>query len=85
VILRDAAALIVKICVKKIIHGRAQRQKCSVTDAPMQYLAILISHFVMHILPKTGDLLAKTYEIVFGMQNLTQKSVFADLREIQQN
>ena len=74
-----------KTCVTKIIHGRAQLQNCSATDAPMQYLAILISQFVMHILPKaskTGGLLANTFEIVFSMQNLTQISVFADLREI---
>jgi len=46
VILRDAAALILKICVKKlqyIIRGRAQRQKCSATLAPIQVLALLIS------------------------------------------
>jgi hypothetical protein len=43
VILVDAAALILKICVKKLqkyIRGRAQRQKCSATLAPIQALLI---------------------------------------------
>jgi hypothetical protein len=33
--------------VEKItkIHGRAQRQKCAAMVAPMQYQAMLISHF----------------------------------------
>jgi len=46
VILGDAAALILKICVKKLqkfIRGRAQRQKCSATLAPIEVLALLIS------------------------------------------
>jgi hypothetical protein len=46
VILGDAAALILKICLKnfqKCIGGRAQRQKCSETLAPIQVLALLIS------------------------------------------
>jgi hypothetical protein len=46
VILGDAAALILKICVKKFkkfIRGRVQRQKCSATLAPIQVLALLIS------------------------------------------
>jgi len=46
VILEDAAALIPKICVKKLqksIRGRAQRQKCSATLAPFEVLALLIS------------------------------------------
>jgi hypothetical protein len=37
VIVEDAAALILKICVQKLqkfIRGRAQRQKCSATPAP---------------------------------------------------
>jgi hypothetical protein len=41
--IRDAAALILKICVKKIkkiIRGRAQRQKCSATLAPIEVLAL---------------------------------------------
>jgi len=42
----DAAALILKICVKKVqknVRGRAQRKKCSATLAPIQVLALLIS------------------------------------------
>jgi hypothetical protein len=46
VILGDAAALILKICVKKLqqfIRGRAQSQKCSATLAPIEVLALLNS------------------------------------------
>jgi hypothetical protein len=46
VILGDAAALILKICVKnlqKCIRGRVKRQKFSATLAPIQVLALLIS------------------------------------------
>jgi len=45
VIQEDAAALILKKWVKKLqkfIRGRAQRQKCSATLAPIQVLALLI-------------------------------------------
>jgi hypothetical protein len=46
VILGDGAALILKICVKKLqkyISGRVQRLKNSATLAPIQVLALLIS------------------------------------------
>jgi len=43
VIFGDTAALILKICVKKIIRGRAQPHKCFATLAPIQVLALLIS------------------------------------------
>jgi hypothetical protein len=71
VILGDGAALILKIFVKKLqkfIRGRAQRQKCSLTLAPIQSQATLISQFEMHILPKvpkTDGILAKTHTNVF--------------------
>jgi predicted ATP-grasp superfamily ATP-dependent carboligase len=71
VILRDAAALILKICVEilqKFIRGRAQHQKCSATLVPNQSQAMRISHFEQHILPKvskTVDVLAKTHKNVF--------------------
>jgi hypothetical protein len=57
VIIGDGAALIMKICVKKLqkfIRGRAQCQKCSATLAPIQSQAMLISHFELHILPKVS-------------------------------
>jgi hypothetical protein len=50
------------------IRGRAQLQKCSTTLAPIQFQAILISHFELHILPKVSKpvgLLAKTLKNVF--------------------
>jgi hypothetical protein len=68
---RWGAALILKICVKnitKFIRGRAQREKCSATLAPIQCLAMLISHFELHILPKftkTVGILAKTHKNLF--------------------
>jgi len=61
VILGDAAALILKICMKKF-------QKFSATLAPIQFQAMLISQFELHILPKvskTVGILAKTHENVF--------------------
>jgi hypothetical protein len=71
VIQEDAAAPILKICLKKVqkfSRGRAQRQKCSATLAPIQCQAIIISHFDLHILPKVSKtvvLLAKTHKNVF--------------------
>jgi hypothetical protein len=71
VILGDGAALILKICVEKLqkfIRGRAQREKCSATLAPIQCQAMLISHFELHVLPKvskTVGILAKTHKNVF--------------------
>jgi len=82
--LRDAAALILKICLKKLqkfIRGRALRQKCSATLAPIQFQALLIPHFELLILPKvykTVGILAKT----LLSKKITQRSEFADLREI---
>jgi len=43
--------------IQKIICGRAQRQKCSVTLAPIQCQAMLISHFDLKLL-----VLAKTHK-----------------------
>jgi hypothetical protein len=46
---------------QKFIHGKVQRQNYSATVAPMQRQAMLISHFMMHILikvSKTGGTLA---------------------------
>jgi hypothetical protein len=65
VILGDAAALILKTCVKKLqkfIRGRVQRQNFSATLAPIQCQALLISHFDLQILlkvSKTIGILAK--------------------------
>jgi len=50
---------------QKFIRGRAQRQKCSATLAPIQCQAMLIYHFELHILPKvskTIGLLAITHK-----------------------
>ena len=64
-ILGDAAALILKICLKKLqkfTHGWAQRQKCYATLAPNKFQAMLIYHLELHILPKvskTVGILAK--------------------------
>jgi hypothetical protein len=69
VILGDGAALILKICVKKLqkfIRGRLQRQKCYSTLAPNHCQAMLISHFELHLLPKvtkTVSILAKKLKI----------------------
>jgi hypothetical protein len=70
VILGDGAALILKMCVKKLqnfIRGRAQRQKCFATLTPIQCQTMLISHFELHILfkvSKTVGILAKTHKNV---------------------
>jgi len=88
VILGDAAALILKIRLKKLqkfIRGRAHRQKCSATLAPIQCQAMLIYHFELHILPKvskTVAILAKTLKNGFSVNNFTQRSEFADFSEI---
>jgi hypothetical protein len=46
---------------------------------------MLISHFELHILPKvtkTVSILAKTHKNILRVKKLTQRSEFADLREI---
>jgi hypothetical protein len=68
--------------LQKFIRARAHRQKCS---APIQCQAMLISHFELHILPKsskTVSILAKAHENEFWVNILTQRKEFADFREI---
>jgi len=64
---RYSVALILKICVKKFqkfIHGSVQRQKLSRRVAPIQVLAMLISHFVLCIIffPRSLTLVVCTYK-----------------------
>jgi hypothetical protein len=92
VIVKDTAALIMKICVKKLqkyFQGRAHRLKI-IRDGGANVMSSHANfHFVMIILlnkvPKTAvDKLIKTRKNVFLVENLTQieEYYFADRREI---
>ena len=70
-ILGDAAALILKTCVKKITKIYSRQGEASKmfrdTVVPIQCQAMLISHIELHILPKvskTVGILAKTIKII---------------------
>jgi hypothetical protein len=71
--------------VSKIYSRQGATSKCSVTLALIQFQAMLISHFELHILPKatkTVAILANTHKNVLLVNILSQRSEFADFREI---